>query len=246
MIENQAKISMMNLLLSQSSAIASQNVTSQISPWLMSLLYPLGEHIVLPSYFGSIEIVGEDKIPSDGAAILAPTHRSRWDPLVVSLVAGRGVSGRDLRFMVTATEVTGIQGWFVRRLGGFPIDVLRPGVSSLRHGIDLLCDRQMMVIFGEGGIFHDNQVHPIKAGLGRLALYAQDLDPTLNTKIYPISIRYGCLPVSWRCGIRIEIGDPLDVASYYQADTVKSAAKKVNKDLQTFLQELDRGNGGPK
>jgi 1-acyl-sn-glycerol-3-phosphate acyltransferase len=237
---------MMNLLLSQSNAIAYQNVTSQISPWLMSVLYPLGEYIVLPSYFGSIEIAGQDKIPTNGAAILAPTHRSRWDPLVVSLAAGRAASGRDLRFMVTATEVTGIQGWFVRRLGGFPVDVLRPRISSLRHGIDLLCDRQMMVIFGEGGIFHDNQVHPIKPGLGRLALYAQDSDTTLNTKIYPISIRYGCLPVRWRCGIRVEIGDPIDVSSYYQANTVKSAAKKVNKDLQTALQNLDEKNQGPK
>ncbi|WP_071516942.1 1-acyl-sn-glycerol-3-phosphate acyltransferase [Geitlerinema sp. PCC 9228] len=236
----------MNLLLSQSHAIASQNVTSQVSPWLMSMLYPLGEHIVLPSYFGSIEVVGKDKIPTDGAAILAPTHRSRWDPLLVSLAAGRGVSGRDLRFMVTATEVTGIQGWFVRRLGGFSVDVLRPRISSLRHGIDLLCDRQMMVIFGEGGIFHDNQVHPIKPGLGRLALYAQDLDPTLNTKIYPISIRYGCLPVRWRCGVRVKVGDPIDVASYYQSDRLKSASKQINKDLQAALQALDQENCGPK
>jgi 1-acyl-sn-glycerol-3-phosphate acyltransferase len=55
--------------------------TSRVSPWLTSLFYPLGHYIVLPFYFGKIEITGQEHLPKDGPVILAPTHRSRWDAL---------------------------------------------------------------------------------------------------------------------------------------------------------------------
>ena len=83
--------------------------TSRVSPWLTSLFYPLGHYIVLPLYFGKIEITGQEHLPKDGPAILAPTHRSRWDALMMPYSTGQMVTGRDLRFMVTADEVKGVQ-----------------------------------------------------------------------------------------------------------------------------------------
>src|SRR4028119_439206 len=92
--------------------------TSRVSPWLTSLLYPLGHYVVLPFHFGKIEITGQEHLPKDGPVILAPTHRSRWDALMMPYSTGQKVTGRDLRFMVTADEVKGLQGWSSDIWGG--------------------------------------------------------------------------------------------------------------------------------
>ena len=105
--------------------------------------------------------------------ILAPTHRARWDSLLLPYATGRCVTGRDLRFMVTIDECQGLQGWFVRRLGGFPVNARHPAVKTLRHAVELLQDKQMLVIYPEGNIFRDGKLHPLKPGIARLALNAE-------------------------------------------------------------------------
>src|SRR4028118_1327101 len=113
-------------------------VTSHVCHWLTPILYFLGRRFVLPFYFRQLKVTGQENIPTSGPVILAPTHRSRWDALLMPAMTGRGVTGRDLRFMVSADEIRGIQGWFIRRLGGFPVDTKHPAITTLRHGVELL------------------------------------------------------------------------------------------------------------
>ena len=54
-------------------------------------------------------------IPINSSIILAPTHRSRWDGLILTMAMGRRVTKKDCRFMVTKSEMRGIQGWFLKR-----------------------------------------------------------------------------------------------------------------------------------
>lgn len=226
-----------NSLVTVESAKAA-TVQSQVSPWLMGLLYPLAHFIVLPFYFSRIEISGQENLPKDGPVIIAPTHRSRWDAIVISYATGRYVTGRDLRYMVTADEVKGVQGWFIRRLGGFAVNVRHPAIATLRHGVELLRERRMLVIFPEGGIFQDGQLHPLKPGLARLALQAESIERGLGVKIVPISIRYSQLIPRWGCNLTIRIGSPLSVASYCK-ENIKQSAQKLTEDLQRILKNLD-------
>ena len=46
----------------------------------------------------------------------------------------------------------GLQGWFLQRLGCFPVDQGRPSMTTLRLAIDLLADGQQVVMFPEGRI----------------------------------------------------------------------------------------------
>ena len=121
-------------------------LTSDVAPWLTKLLYPLAKYLIMPFFFKKITITGQENVPKEGAVIIAPTHRSRWDALVVPYATGRIVSGRDPHFMVSENEIKGIQGWFIRRMGGFPIDTKHPGFSSLKHSFDLLSQNEMVVI----------------------------------------------------------------------------------------------------
>lgn len=212
---------------------------SHCSPWLTPIAYWLGQHLVLPSYFGPITITGQDQIPRRGPVILAPTHRARWDSIVLPLAAGRPATGRDLRFMVTDDEVKGLQGWFIRRLGGFAVNVRRPTIASLRHGIDLLLGKEILVIYPEGGIRREDQVHALKPGLARLAIQAESAQPGLNVQILPVDIHYGEAYPQWRCPVQVHIGHPLAVKDYLQGDispeALKIGAQNITADLKSRL-----------
>lgn len=222
---------------------------SRCSPFLTPLAYLLGQRFLLPFYFSKIAVSGQENLPKTGPVILAPTHRARWDSLVLPAAAGRPVTGRDLRFMVTADEVKGLQGWFIRRLGGFPVNVRRPTISSLRHGIDLLLERAMLVIYPEGGIFRDNQVHRLKPGLARLAVQAEAMQPGLGVQIVPVSLHYDVPFPTWRSKVQITFGKPIAVADYlsddYTADALKANAKQLTADLQTALVTLSGQSDHP-
>ncbi|YAI81202.1 MAG: lysophospholipid acyltransferase family protein [cyanobacterium endosymbiont of Rhopalodia sterrenbergii] len=219
------------------STLSSNSVESSINPWLVKLVYHLGCWLVLPSFFGRIIITGQENIPITGPTIVAPTHRSRWDALIIPRAVGRLVSNRDVRFMVTSTEMTGIQGCLIHHLGGFPIDVKRPGLSSLEHSVALLKAGEMLVIFPEGGIFRDNKVHPLKRGVARIALEVESEKPGSQIKILPVGIRYIKPYPSWGTDVTVTIGKPIEV-SQYNSKRMKSSSEKLTDDLETILKEL--------
>jgi 1-acyl-sn-glycerol-3-phosphate acyltransferase len=208
-----------------------------VSPWLIELAYPLAKYAILPLYFGKIEITGQENVPLSGPVIIAPTHRSRWDAVMIPYATGRLVSGRDLRFMVSANEMKGIQGCFVKRLGGFPVDTDRPGASSFRNSLEILSNGEMLTIFPEGNIFRDRQVHRLKEGLARIALQLQTDRPELGLKILPVSIHYSQPLSGWGTDIFIDIGESIAVADY-QFDSIKQSSKQLTADLRSALTKL--------
>ena len=102
------------------------------------------QDMVLNNYFRERIVLGIKNLPLGGAVLLAPTHRARWDGLMLTMAAGRRITGRDCRFMVTRTEMKGVQGWFLERLGCFPVDQLRPSLKSLRFAIDLMVELSLI------------------------------------------------------------------------------------------------------
>jgi 1-acyl-sn-glycerol-3-phosphate acyltransferase len=202
--------------------------------------------VLLPLYFSQIEVHGIEHLPRSGAVILAPTHRSRWDGFVVSYAAGRrSMTGRYLHFMITANEMRGSQGWILRRLGGFAIDPQRPGVSSLRYGIELLQQGSPLVIFPEGGNlpknrqFSLNRLHP---GLARLAIQATLSQSEPSVLVVPIAIDYNHPQMAWRCQVQVRIGAPLSVSQYLTSNP-KHSAHSLTVALATALQGLTHYQG---
>ena len=213
-------------------------LNSRVSPWLAKLLYPLGCHLVIPGFFGKIEISGQENIPLQDPVIIAPTHRSRWDAVIVPYAVGRLVSGRDLRFMVSANEVKGIQGWLIRRMGGFPVNTERPQLNSVRHSIELLkSNQEMLVIFPEGGIFNDYQIHPLKRGVASIALQAETDKSDRRVKILPVGIRYSQPYPTWGTDVRVDIGASLSVEEY-QSKSLRQSSQKLTAALQKSLEKL--------
>ncbi|TAE56780.1 MAG: 1-acyl-sn-glycerol-3-phosphate acyltransferase [Nostocales cyanobacterium] len=215
--------------------------TSKVSSWLSPVVYYLGRKIVLPGFFGEINITGQDNIPQTGPILLAPTHRSRWDSLLLPYAAGRYVTGRDMRFMVTSSECKGLQGWFVRQMGGFPVNTQRPAIATLRHTVELMVQGEMLVIYPEGGIYRDGKVHPLKSGVARLALMAESLHPGLNIKIIPVGINYSQPYPNWGTDVNLHIGEAIKVKDYIHG-SLKKEAQNLTANLTKQLQELSQEN----
>lgn len=224
-------------LTTNSSLQSSQQVQSRVSPWLANIIYPLGQYSVLPGFFREIQILGQEYIPHTGAVILAPTHRTRWDTLLISYAVGPYVTGRSSRFMTSANEMKGIQGWFARRLGGFAIDPNKPGIASIRHSIELLHQEEMLTIFPEGNLMRDGILHPLKKGLTRIAMQTVSLKPDLDLKIIPINLNYEHPYPRFRDRVSIELGQPLQVQDYQQFSS-KTGAEKLHQDLTRSLEAL--------
>src|SRR3954452_20579562 len=104
---------------------------SHVSAWLVVLLWPV--HRLFMTFYFRISSLHRERLPRGGAVILAPTHRSRWDSLVLCWLT-RG----PLRFLTSRNDFVGIQGWFLRHLGAFPINTARPGAGPMRHCLELL------------------------------------------------------------------------------------------------------------
>lgn len=219
---------------------ANTTITSQVSYPITAIVYALGRSLVLPAYFDNIEVTGLENFPQQGPVVVAPTHRSRWDGIVMGYAIGRPVIGRDPRFMVTINEMHGFQGWFIRQFGGFPIDPDQPSITALRHGIDLLLANQVLVIFPEGDVMHDRYAQYLKPGFARLAIQAQKRKTAgPNIQILPVTIDYGHHSPQKGCNLSIRIGLPLNTAQY--TGPTKKASATLISDLKVALNGLIDG-----
>ena len=166
------------------------------------------QDIVLRFFFSKKKIINNAlSIPINSSIILAPTHRSRWDGLVLTMAMGRRVTNKDCRFMVTKSEMRGIQGWFLKRLGCFSINQLSPSLSALRYSICLIENGQQLVVFPEGKINKHGKKLPLKEGLYRLARLASKNNSSIV--IVPIGIAYNKISPRLGGGFCISLGKPL-------------------------------------
>ncbi|KGG05876.1 Phospholipid and glycerol acyltransferase [Prochlorococcus marinus str. MIT 9321] len=179
-----------------------------INPLLGFLAMFITQNIVIKAFFTEIKIINKSfAIPKNSSIILAPTHRSRWDGLILTRAMGRRVTNKDCRFMVTKSEMKGIQGWFLKRLGCFPIDQLSPSLSVLRYAVELIEKKNQLVVFPEGKINKYGKKLILKEGLYRLALLAAKKSSSIF--IIPIGIAYSQVSPKIRGKASLCFGDPL-------------------------------------
>ena len=201
-----------------------------VQPILALLAMWLTQDIVMRFFFRKKIIRGKEYLSSiKGSIILAPTHRSRWDGLVLTFGTGRRITNKDCRFMVTTQEMKGIQGWFLKRLGCFSINQASPSLFSLRYAINLIASQKQLVIFPEGKINKNGKKVNFKQGLFRLAKLAS-LKGT-SVKIVPVGIAYSRINPRFRDEVALCIEEPLnleDFDKYSINDFNKVLRNKIN------------------
>ena len=203
----------------------SLDIWHQINPVLGFIAMFVTQDVVLRFFFRKKKILKNGfSIPINSSIILAPTHRSRWDGLILTMAMGRRVTKKDCRFMVTKSEMKGIQGWFLKRLGCFSINQLSPSLSALRYAIDLIEKGEQLVVFPEGKINRYGKKLVLKEGLCRLARLATK--KTKSIIIIPIGIAYNKVSPKFRGEFCLSFGQPIAINDY-----LKTPINEFNKYL---------------
>ena len=207
----------------------SVHIYYRINPILGFLAMFLTQDIVLRIFFSKKKILNSNfSIPSNSSIILAPTHRSRWDGLILTMAMGRRVTNKDSRFMVTRSEMRGIQGWFLKRLGCFSINQYSPSVSALRYAVNLIKLREQLVVFPEGKINKYGKKLVLKQGLYRLARLA--IKKTKSIIIIPIGIAYSEVSPRFRGEFCLTFGQPISMDDYLNL-TIKEFNEFLNEKM---------------
>tara|TARA_B100000886_G_scaffold316767_1_gene255625 strand:+ start:52 stop:726 length:675 start_codon:yes stop_codon:yes gene_type:complete len=206
-----------------------RDIWHRIDPFLGFLAMFITQDIVLKCFFCEKKIINNDfSIPTNSSIILAPTHRSRWDGLVLTMAMGRRITNKDCRFMVTKSEMRGIQGWFLKRLGCFSINQLSPSLSALRYAIELIEKGDQLVVFPEGKINKYGKKLVLKEGLYRLARLATK--KTDSIIIIPIGIAYSKVSPKFRSNFCLSFGQPISMHDYLNL-TIKEFNEFLNMKM---------------
>jgi 1-acyl-sn-glycerol-3-phosphate acyltransferase len=135
-----------------------------VSRWL----YAVVRGIVSPLFrlYFRMHISGADCIPPEGAAIVAPNHKSFWDSFFIGVCTRRHV-----RFMAKTELIEARYGRLLVRLGAFPVRRGQADEDALETARIILRQGGLLALFPEGTRIRDpdNLGHP-RRGAGRLAL----------------------------------------------------------------------------
>lgn len=210
----------------------SEEVHSHVSRWLTSLLWPI--HRLFMRLYFRIEVRNPERIPKTGPVLLVPTHRSRWDPIMLYCA-----SGRHLRYLASHDEFIGAQGWLMRHLGAFAVNTQRPSAATLRHCRDLLLAGEALVIFAEGTIYYypPQHVHPIKPGSAWLALDCQERMPDVPFAIVPVRIIYSDRYPRFRTHVQMVVQAPIGLVPYLELPR-RDAIRRLTAELQMALGDV--------
>lgn len=109
--------------------------------------------------------IGTENVPDEGAYILASNHTNAVDPIMI----GIGMK-REVMFMAKEELFRNkFLGWFITKLGAFPVDRGKADTSSIRHFEDVLKEGALMGIFIEGTRSKDGNFLKPKNGCSLIA-----------------------------------------------------------------------------
>ena len=134
------------------------------------IFYRVGWWIVIPivRLYTRLTISGKEHIPSDGAYVLAPTHRCYLDTPFAGTVQQRRV-----RFMGKHTMWKNRQfGWIFSALGAFPVQRGTADREAMRNAIEVLEMGDPLVLFPEGERKQGPIVQPLFDGAVYIAIKA--------------------------------------------------------------------------
>lgn len=178
-------------------------------------------------------IEGREHLPSTGAYVLAPVHRSYVDTPIVACVTRRRV-----RFMGKDTMWKyGLVGRLLSALGAFPVSRGTADREALKRCVAVLDGGEPLVLFPEGERKDGPIVMPLFDGAAFIASKA-------GVPIIPVGIG-GSARVMPRGAkfvfprrVHIAIGAPISVELNERGRASRNAVTQVTADLHAEVQRL--------
>ena len=199
--------------------------------WLYSTLRHYVDLVVKLSY-RKIKYEGVERLPKDGAIILAPNHSNAlMDAMVILAMDHRPkvfVARADIfRNPKIARILTFLKIMPIMRMrDGF--EEVKKNNETIERAVDVLRDRVPFCIFPEGTHQAKHSSLPLSKGIFRIAFQAQELMPDMPLYIVPIGLRYGSF-FRFRSTVRIQVGQPIDVQRFIREHADMGAAEQMSQ-----------------
>jgi len=183
---------------------------------------------------------GSEKIPSDGAAILASNHLSFSDSIFLPLMLRRPVVFLAKSEYFTGKGIKGtLTRWFFIGTGQLPIDRSggKASEAALNTGLRVLSQSQLLGIYPEGTRSPDGRLFRGRTGIARMVLEAKvPVFPVAmidTEKVQPIGRRF---PRIRRIGV--VVGQPLDFSRFAGMEGDRLVLRAVTDEISYELMKL--------
>lgn len=180
------------------------------------------------------DVRGLDRVPLSGPVIVAATHRSYLDPVLLSAFLPRTLyfMGKRELFRIP------VLGALIRFLGAFPVDRRAARGSTFRRALDILNLGGAVVIFPEGGIVHTLREDRFKTGFGSLAsLSGAPVLPVVVDGSQNLFKRPSAAPQKRRLAIRI--GPTVHASGERGRKGRQGVARLTRAVLEAMTRELE-------
>lgn len=114
------------------------------------------------------KVHGRENMPKDRPVVLCANHAHAMDPFLICVALPRTVGVRIMGKRELFEKP--FLGWFLSKLGGFPVDRGNSDLNAVKTSIKSIRDGQSLLVFPEGTrVAHEGDVRP-KGGVVMIAL----------------------------------------------------------------------------
>lgn len=184
--------------------------------------------------FYDFHIEGEENIPQDKPVVLASNHRSYADPVILTMPMKLPVSYMAKEELFKNK----LFGWFIRKLGAFPVTRGAGDMSVIDDSINILNSGRNLVIFPEGTRSKDGKVGKGKTGVAMIAAKS-------GADVVPCGIIFEGEKLHFRSKLTLKFGKPIKAEEIAVEGTSARELKDVKKRIMSAITELVEGPALP-
>lgn len=177
-----------------------------------------------------LHVEGREHIPSEGAVIIAPNHKSYFDPPLV----GVAIKKRVVHYMAKEELFRNpLFGWTLRQFGTFPVKRGSVDRAAVRQAVKELKSGNALGIFPEGTRIKRSGLGRFHSGMASLALMT-------GTPVIPVAI-VGSADMPHKKGpLAVLIGMPIQVKKQKAgSEEVEALNEAVKKEIQKLTDEYE-------
>lgn len=177
-----------------------------------------------------LHVEGREHIPSEGAVIIAPNHKSYFDPPLV----GVAIKKRVVHYMAKEELFRNpLFGWTLRQFGTFPVKRGSVDRAAVRQAVKELKNGNALGIFPEGTRIKRSGLGRFHSGMASLALMT-------GTPVIPVAI-VGSADMPHKKGpLAVLIGMPIQVKKQKAgSEEVEALNEAVKKEIQKLTDEYE-------
>ena len=197
--------------------------------------------IAVRMYYRRIKVVGLEKVPKGTPVIFAPNHQYAFMDALVVVIANQKIPYFLVRGDIFKSSIA---SFLLRSLRMMPVyrqrdkvNVLSKNEDIFNRCVEMLHERQHLVIFPEGNHSKIRKIRPMRKGVFRIGFRAINENPeSKDLVIVPVGINYDDHS-KFQSDLLVRFGDPIKLEDYNaeynenQAKTFSELSGKLYDNL---------------